>query len=368
MRLKISKENKRFFHYNGEIIMLNQPGFQGVPNDWQRYVNAGFNTFRLHTSLVIKKKKKNPFIYKPGTTHETKWGGWNQQYLNDVQDIADKALSRGYILHFVTFSSPERREDNEWHDHLWNEGNGGFIPPNENGVRGFYKTGNDLQKEILKKIFLDTLPESKYGNILISLNWEIGNGFMQGGREWAIKMIDYLQSFSPTRPYGIGSHMKQQLKQVGHGIKGFPTGIAEGKDYFTRIKQGGKPRKYPLIGCGFHPQDSGHWIGNDPDRKCELFESGQEILNLIGLIKNVCYMVKKGGNPSGLFGHYWKRSPHIKECDSRDYDFKWFKNEALKFNKAFMDFLKDEVDLLKITSRKTTKQINRFERKYLSNL
>lgn len=363
--IKVSKTNKRFFEVDGKITYLFNSGMNGVPGDAKlsEMIRKGVNTFYIQVPF-LKGSKLCPWLGRKGI--EKNFGGWNEAAFKKLQDESRRLSKRDCFLLIVIDGSPLRRH--KWEDHLWNKKNGGPVPSDKNGVPAFYKYGVSKQKDFLKKLLVEELPESKYQNILVALNWEVFNGW-SSAKDWTVDLINYCHKLTKYRPFGIGTFYYDHLAYLNSKIGRPAFGIAEGADIFWLLNKSKGPKKWPWVECGFHCHPDAFW-GQKPAKICARFEKGMEMENMKGVVKNICHMAKIGVNPSFPFEHWQARTGHITKDCGRDlnYDYAKFSDMLGEFAEKFNAFMERRVKVGSIPSFLTSRKIRRFRNKCMQRL
>ena len=365
--IKISEKNKRFFEVDGKITYLFNSGMNGVPGTAKlsEMIAEGVNTFYIQVPF-LKGSRLCPWVGRAGM--EKNFGGWNEPAFKKLQDESRKLNGRNCFLLIVIDGSPLRRH--HWEGHLWNKKNGGPVSSKEDRVPAFFKYGIPKQKEFLEKLLVDELPESKYDNILVALNWEIFNGWLDA-KDWAADLINYCHKLNKRRPFGVGTFYNDHLAYLNSKLKRPAFGIAEGADIFWLIKKtGGKPPgRWPWVECGFHCHPDAFY-GQNTKKICSRFEKGMETDNMKGVVENVCHMARIGINPSLPFEHWQARTGHIvKDCGKNmNYDYRKFSGMLGNFAKKFNSFMDRKVDVSRIPDKAMSRKIGNFKYRVMKKL
>lgn len=360
--LKISERNPREFEFKGKPILLVSSGFKEVPagNLLDKLTDAGVNQFRF----PVIPTKGSTHKYQRGDTISRNWGGWNEKFWDSLTSTAKSLQKRDAFLFVGVFSTCKRKiisingekdGTGRFWDHLWYSENGGPFP--DDGVKKFYdfsyRESIDAQKLLLKKICTE-LPESKYPNVGLFIEWETFVAFKHS-KNWLIKMIKYIKPLWGDRPIGIGSDRKEHLEEISKevGIRIF--GILEGVNvkYDTEDREWSPPDKNGLVYEGFHPDRKGYYSRGKPLRKCPLFLPGNEKNIIVQAAENMVAGVKMGmGSVSLPFEQYTKKltSRVKKDCELEyptvvDFKHNFVLNELLTFTSTLREAVESGSDL-----------------------
>jgi hypothetical protein len=366
MGIKVSEKNPRFFDMDGRVGPLFGSGMDGVPRDplLSRMIAAGVNTFRMQVSFL----KGSPLCPWKGTdTWDNNFGGWNDAAFRKLRYEANRLLGKGCYLLLVIESSPARRH--LWEDHLWRQRNGGYVSNPYSRVPSLFNYGQDVFLKFLRKLLVYEMPESEFPNVLVALNWEIFNGWQEGGASWAKEMIRFCHGVNRNRPFGVGTYKHEQLLELNKAVRRPAFGIAEGADTFWLVNKSRKPKGWPWVGCGYHCHPDAFY-GQDEERICSRFRKGKEIENFLGAVGNIGYAVTSGISPSFPFEHWQRKTGHITKSCGKDfrYDYEMFNELLHLFTKPFSRFLEEEVDFLKVPGFWINRKIRKRGKKILRRI
>lgn len=355
MTLQINPRNKRYFLYEGKPIYLIGAGDQysdGIYKKLNEDTDSGVNSYRKMVVPTIPSGSSNnsPYKYvdpkKNGV--DDNWGGFDDDgFWKNLQTIAKKLEKKNIMMFLIVFSTCMRRKG-VWGNHLWNQDNGGPISNdvlknsggNDPAVTAFYTIGDidkylfkpgDIdkvdenpgynngwkweyksqyrQEQLLAKVMKE-LPEEKYPNIGIVLQWEIFSGWSSAA-DWAVHMVDFLKQIrgEDSRPVGLGTHYDKQIQcaidKQKKNAKDPVFGLLEAYNVSCGVDGLQLKPPYPIIYEGFHVRKEGYYTNSNTLERYECFEAGKEEQNIIDSETCMLAAVQNGLNCSLPFPSYW---------------------------------------------------------------